>query len=48
MEQKIKAIIELADTALNMDDQGIIDALYEIKYKAREVLEMMWDLEGED
>jgi uncharacterized protein YjgD (DUF1641 family) len=48
MEQKLKAIIELADTALDMDDQGIIDALYEIKHKAREVLEMMWDLEGED
>lgn len=48
MEQKLKAIIELAHTALDMDDQGIIDALYEIKYKAQEVLEMMWDLEGED
>ena len=44
MEQKLKAIIELADTALDMDDQGIIDALYEIKDKANSLIEEWYDM----
>ena len=41
---KLRNIYDLADTALDMDDQGIIDALYEIKDKANSLIEEWYDM----
>lgn len=41
---KLRNIYDLADTALDMDDQGIIDALYEIKDKVNSLIEDWYDM----
>ena len=41
----LEYIENLADSALNMDYQGIIDALFEIKDKAKDLIDYMDDEE---
>lgn len=41
---KLRNIYDLADTALDMDDEGIINALYEIKDKVDSLIEEWYDM----
>lgn len=47
---RLKNIYHLADAALDMEDQGLIDALYEIKDKAASLIEDWYEFtdEGND
>ena len=44
MLTKLRNIYDLADTALDMYDEGIINALYEIKYKVDSLIEEWYDM----
>lgn len=41
---KLRNIYDLADTALDMDDEGIINVLYEIKDKVDSLIEEWYDM----
>lgn len=41
---KLRNIYDLADTALDMDDEGIINALFEIKDKVDSLIEEWCDM----
>lgn len=41
---KLRNIYDLADTVLDMNDEGIIDALYEIKDKVNSLIEEWYDM----
>ena len=46
---KLRNIYDLADTALDMDDEGIINTLYDIKDKVGSLIEEWYDInEGDD